>query len=113
MWDARASDPAIVDSIVITETISLAKERFARIVPDYLSLWASETGGDPDEFAQLSERLRQIVVLEVRNLWHQDDWHSAWFESRMAFLNQAQTGRTAIAASPKTRFCKFLSQHSL
>lgn len=78
-WAARESDPAIIDSIGIAETVALAKARFAGIAGDYLVVWA-DTNGDSDQFAQWLEGIRHLVGCEVGNLWRQGEWQAAWFE---------------------------------
>ncbi len=79
-WAERQKDPAVIDLIGIAETVSLAKERFLQVVPDYRAQWASETEGDADEFAQWLERLQRSVVSQVGDLWRPSEWHAAWFE---------------------------------
>jgi hypothetical protein len=78
-WAARENDPDIIDSIGIFETVALAKERFAGIVGDYLTVWA-ETNGNSDEFSGWLEAIRHLVGGEVGDLWRQGEWHAAWFE---------------------------------
>jgi len=48
---SNANDPVVTDFIGISESISLARERFSEVLRDYLALWAFETKGDSDEFA--------------------------------------------------------------
>jgi hypothetical protein len=78
-WKARESDPAVIDSIGISETITLANERFATVVGDYVSFWASEAEGDSDVFARWADALGMSVGREVADLWEKDEWHTAWF----------------------------------
>ena len=78
-WAARESDPDIIDSIGIVETVELAKARFEGIVGDYLTVWA-DTNGNSDEFTRWLEAIRHSVGCEVGDLWRQGEWHAAWFE---------------------------------
>jgi len=77
-WAARENDPGIIDSIGIFETVALAKERFAGIVGDYLTVWA-ETNGNSDKFSGWLKAIRHLVGGEVGDLWRQGEWHAAWF----------------------------------
>jgi hypothetical protein len=78
-WKGRESDPAVIDSIGIHETITLANERFATVAGDYASFWASETEGHSDVFARWADALGLSVGREVADLWEKDEWHTAWF----------------------------------
>jgi hypothetical protein len=78
-WAARETDPKIIDSIGIAETVALAEARLADIACDYLAVWA-DANGDSDQFAQWSEGLRHLVVSEVSGVWQRDKWHADWFE---------------------------------
>jgi len=78
-WAARESDPAVIDSIGITETVAVAKARFTGIADDYLGVWA-DTNGNSDEFTEWLERISHLVESEVGDLWRQRAWHAAWFE---------------------------------
>jgi hypothetical protein len=78
-WAVRESDPSVIDSIGVRETLMLAKSRFAEIAGGYLSLWA-ETNGDSDEFTRWLEEIGILVEGQVRDLWRQEEWHAAWFE---------------------------------
>jgi hypothetical protein len=77
VWAARESDPAVIDSIGVAQTVALAKERFTAIVGDYLLAWA-ETNGEAD-FTTALEEIRSLVLREVTGLWETDEWHRAWF----------------------------------
>ena len=79
-WAARQSDPVVIDSIGIRETISLAEVRFIEVAGDCLTVWATETKRDSEEFEQSLHQLRQAVGREVADVWHNDEWHTAWFE---------------------------------
>jgi hypothetical protein len=76
----RQSDPAVIDSIGIAETIALAKERFEGCAGDYLPVWSSAADLDSDKFHESLERLQQSVGREISDLWRNGDWHTAWFE---------------------------------
>jgi hypothetical protein len=79
-WTARESDPDVIDSIGVTETVALAKERFSEVVIDYLKFWAGSTIGNSDEFRQWSDGIAQSVACDVRDLWQTHQWYAAWFE---------------------------------
>jgi hypothetical protein len=79
-WIFRESDPVVIDSIGVRETISLAEVRFREVVEDYLTVWATETKRDSEEFAQGLDQLRQATGREVNDVWRKDEWHTAWFE---------------------------------
>src|SRR5262245_32603660 len=68
-WISRESDPIVIDSIGILETVALATARFAEIVGDYLSNWASGTEADSDVFAERLQSVRLSVLNEIRSLW--------------------------------------------
>jgi len=72
--------PVVVDSIGVGEALALAQERFRYVVLAYMSLWAKETAGDSEVFAQWLDQLRASVEREVGELWDKTDWHSAWFD---------------------------------
>jgi uncharacterized protein YukE len=79
-WTARESNPEVIDTIGISETVLLAEARLQGIVPDYILAWSAETDGDSEKFAQLLERIRESVTSEVSDLWRKSEWHTAWFE---------------------------------
>jgi hypothetical protein len=79
-WEARESSPEVIDSIGISETISLVEERFAGIVSDYMQAWAAETDGDSELFAQLLVHIQESVTSEAVALWQATGWHAGWFE---------------------------------
>lgn len=77
---AKRSDPAVIDTIGVRETVALAKERLAQRAEDLLSFWATESAANSDDFDNEIERLQQSVVREVGSLWESSEWHAAWFE---------------------------------
>jgi hypothetical protein len=46
-WALRESDPGVIDSIGVFETVNLARARFPEVAIDYLSFWAA-TNGDSE-----------------------------------------------------------------
>jgi hypothetical protein len=73
------SIPLSLNSIGVRETIGLAEERFREVALDYLTLWATETKRDSDEFARWLLQLRRLIGGEIGDVWRKDEWHSAWF----------------------------------
>jgi hypothetical protein len=78
-WAARESDPDVIDSIGVNETISLAKARLAGIMGDYLSFWA-EGNGNSDDFAGWVPAIVGLVEREVAGVWQATQRHAAWFD---------------------------------
>jgi hypothetical protein len=64
----------------VWRAIGLAEERFKEVAGDYLTVWATETRGDSEAFAQWLDQLRQAIGGEVGDLWRKDKWHTAWFD---------------------------------
>ena len=79
-WAARESNPEVIDTIGIPETIRLAEARFQGIVPDYILVWSAQTDGDSERFARWLERIQESVTSEVCDLWRSSEGHAAWFE---------------------------------
>lgn len=77
-WAARESEPGVIDSIGVAETIALAKARFEGTVGDYLLIWA-ETSGNSDDFGGWLVALVGLIEREMANLWDTTEWHRAWF----------------------------------
>ena len=71
-WAARESDPDVVDSIGVLETIALVKTRLEAVVRDYLEFWASNTRGNSDEFHDWLEQLSRLVGREIQGVWRKD-----------------------------------------
>jgi hypothetical protein len=78
-WRVRQSDPGIIDSIGVAETIELAKETFSTFAGPYLGFWIRETERYSEEFARWVDALRRFVVSKIGDLWS-GEWHAAWFE---------------------------------
>jgi len=79
-WVVRESDPKVIDSIGVAETVTLASARFLGLVVDYLNLWAADSAADSDEFRRWAIGIAQSVATEVGDLRRKDQWHTDWFE---------------------------------
>lgn len=75
-WAARERDPAVVESIGIVETTSLAKQRFTQFAEVYFQEWSDKEGASCDEFGALLDEIGSAVEFEMGRLWgSQNDWY--------------------------------------
>jgi hypothetical protein len=107
-WATRESDPAVIDSIGIAETVELAKARFADLAGGYLSVWA-DMNRDSDQFTRWLEDLRLLVVREVGDLWCPSEWHVQWFER--ACCKKVEEALTPLIDEWESRAARLEVQH--
>jgi hypothetical protein len=67
-WKARESDPAVIDTIGIYETVYLAEQRFAQIAEAYLEIWRRGNARYEEFEAWLPEMIER-VRREVGRVW--------------------------------------------
>jgi hypothetical protein len=108
-WAARESDPVVIDKIGIQETIRLAEELFKEVVGDYLTVWAGETSGNSEGFAEFLDQLRQKIGREVGDLWRKDKWHTEWFDR--SCRNKIDEALAALSGEWNSRARQLEIQH--